>query len=283
MRDNLAALAEFRRLGRLLLEEKVEFVLLKGGAYIGDLYADPGARRLTDIDLLIRQADVGRAARRLARAGYQGEVTASFPGNRRFEMWLASEGACRFEFHWGLGTAWSSVDLEALWERSRSGLLEDIPCRRLDPRDAVPYHAAHLAEHYFGPSLKWVIDLREMLRHWRPEPRAVADECRAWRARTALSLALTHVQKLFPGEVSADWLQYLSTGGARRAVLALYRTDSPLDLFSPSHASIWRYPLRCLALDGVTDVLRLALRALSRESRWLHAFNSPRPPWKRLD
>lgn len=283
LHDNLAALAEFRRVGTLLREEGVEFALLKGAAYLGDLYQDLGARRMTDIDLLIRQRDAGRAARRLARAGFRGEVSVVYPGNRRFEMWFASEAACRFEFHWGLGASGARVDPGGLWERSRPGILEDIPCRRLDPRDAVPYHAGHLAEHYFGPSLKWVLDLREMLKRWRPDPGAVAEACRAWRSRTALGLALTHLERLFPDEALTEWTRLLAPSAARRALLAIFRSDQPLDLFRITNSSRWRYALRCLTLDGGSDGLRLAGQAIARKGRRILRPGGTRPPWEWRD
>lgn len=281
--DNLAALAEFRRVGRLLLEERVEFILLKGAAYLGELYSDPGARRMADIDLLIRQKDAGRAARRLASAGFRGEVSIAYPGNRRFEMWLASRAACRFEFHWGLGTEWSGVRPEGLWERSRPAVLEDISCRRMDPVDAIAYHAAHLAEHYFGPSLKWILDLREMLRRWRPDPGIVAAASRDWRSRTALGLALAHLEELFPRELPPEWAPQLALGGARRALLGYFRADGLPDLFRVTNSSRWRYALRCLTLDGGTDALRLTARSLARNGRRLWGARAPQPPWEWRD
>lgn len=281
--DSLAALGEFRLLGRVLVEQNVPFILLKGGAYLCDLYDDPGARRLTDIDILIRRADVGRLARHLARTGYRGEVAIDFPWNRRFEMWRPADGACRFELHWGLGPSWSSADVERLWERSVPGHLEEIPCRRLAPRDALPYHAAHLAAHYFGPQLKWVIDLREMLRRWRPDLGLVTDGCRAWRARTATSLALTHVGRLFPGEVPSGWVDALAPGVLQRFLYGLYRSDAPLELFGVSNESAWRFPLRPLTVDGPGDALRLIFRglprALLRAARVRGFSGRVQPPW----
>ncbi|MBI1949833.1 MAG: nucleotidyltransferase family protein [Acidobacteria bacterium] len=281
--DSLAALGEFRRLGRALVEQSVRFILLKGGAYLYELYEDPGARGLTDIDILIRREDAGRLARHLMRAGYRGEIAVDFPWNRRFEMWRPADGACRFELHWGLGLPWSSAEIESLWERSVPGQLEGVPCRRLALRDALPYHAAHLAAHYFGPQLKWIIDLREMLRRWRPDLDLVADGCRAWRARTATSLALTHVARLFPGEVPPGWINRLAPGAFQRALYGLYRSENPLELFGVSNDSRWRFALRPLTMDGPGDALRLVLRAslrgLLRSARVRGLSGGVEPPW----
>jgi len=68
--DTLAALADFRVFGRLLEAERIPFILLKGSAYLFDLYDDPGQRQLTDIDLLIGPSDAVRLQKRLQRDGY---------------------------------------------------------------------------------------------------------------------------------------------------------------------------------------------------------------------
>ena len=262
--DSLAALAEFRLLGRFLVDLRVPVIVLKGGAYLNDLYQDPGTRRLTDIDLLMHREDAGRLARRLLDAGYRGETAVDYPWNRRFEMWRPVEGACRFELHWSILDDGPEALAERLWERSVPVSLEGVPCRRLDPVDAIPYHSAHLAAHYIGPQLKWVVDLREMLRQWRPDLAAVSTGCSTWRARTATSLALTHVSRLFPGEVPTGWIEALFPGRIQRALYGLYRSEEPLDLFRVSNESAWRFPLRPLTMDGPGDALRLGWKALGR-------------------
>ena len=198
-------------------------------------------------------------------------------------MWRPAEGACRFEVHWGLLDARPEALFEGLWTRSVPGRLEEVPCRRLAPFDALPYHTAHLAAHYFGPQLKWVVDLREMLRRWRPDFGAVSDGCRTWRARTATSLALTHVAKLFHGEVPSGWIEALAPGHLQRALYGLYRSDEPLELFGVSNESAWRFPLRPLTMDGPGHALRLGLkaigRAMARSVRVRGLSPAIEPPW----
>src|SRR5262249_36503830 len=52
--DTLAALGDFRRIGAILAAEDCPFILLKGSAYLFDLYPDAGQRPLSDIDLLVK-------------------------------------------------------------------------------------------------------------------------------------------------------------------------------------------------------------------------------------
>ncbi len=284
--DTLAALAEFRRLAAHLLAEQARFVLLKGMAYLLDLYPDPGERRLTDIDLLIRPQDAGRIARRLERSGFRGETDGHFPDNRRFEMWLPGPSPCRFEFHWSLGLPHRArVDQEEVWERACAAVLEEIPCRRLAIEDAILYHAMHAADHYFGPSLKWAIDLREMLRRWRPDRDALLERAARWRCRAALHLALRHVAKVFPGDVPDDLMRRTAPGRLRAALQRRYLARDPLSLLRVRGDSFWRYPLRCLMLDRAADAVRLTLEVLARPvTRPLARLRGAAvPPWRWRD
>ncbi len=284
--DNLAALAQFRGLAGHLLEEGVPFILLKGAAYLTDLYDDPGVRMLTDIDLLVRQRDVGRLARRLARAGYEGFWAYHQRDYRRFEMWLPREGRCHFEFHWWIGLPFRfAIDQEALWERSRATVLEEVPCRRLAPEDALLYHVAHLADHYFGPSLKWVLDLREMLRRWRPDPRVLEERAGSWRIRTALGLALEHLGKVFPGEVPEGLRERVVPGPVRRSLLRRYRSAQPIEMLNVPAGRWSPYLLRFIMVDRPSDALGAALRILARPltTPFVRAFGLADPPWTWTD
>jgi hypothetical protein len=262
MVDNLQALAEFKVVGRHLVEEGVPFILLKGAAYLIDLYDDPGARMLTDVDVLVRRADAERVALRLAGEGYQ--TLASEPESRRFEM-AAGRNGCRFEFHWWLGLPFRDrISQEDVWRRAMPGVLEGVACRRLAAEDAILYHAAHQADHYFGPTLKWAIDLREMLRLWKPDPDGLLRRAAEWRLRIALDLGLRHLDKLFPGDAPAPLRNGAATGSLRGRLLRPYLASDPLQVLLPDGGFLSRSALRCLLIDRPFDALAQALRVLVR-------------------
>ncbi len=280
--DNLAALADFRSLGGYLEREKVPFVLLKGAAYLVDLYADPGSRALTDIDILLRPGDAARVARYLAGAGYRGITGPNYPEDRRFEMFLPGEARCVYEFHWWLGLPLRMrIDQDALWSATRSGRLEGVRCRLLSTGDALLYHVGHLADHYFGPSLKWVLDLREMLRQWRPDMERIRCRSREWRVRVALYLALHHLSKLFPDEVPLELLRSLKPGRLRNALLSRVISPDPAELMQIAADSPARFLVRPLLLDSTLDAVRLSARVMLRPAATiLRRLGGRRPaPW----
>lgn len=279
--DSLAALAEFRAAGRILRDGTIPFILLKGAAYLLDLYDDPGARALTDVDLVVRPTDAGRAGRLLARAGYAGRVGPQYPEDRRFEMVLPGDGRCAFEIHWRLGAPFRfTVDQESLWSGARPATLEGVPCQVLGREHTLLYHVAHLADHYFGPSLKWLIDLREMLRRFAPDETRLAAAAGAWRIRTALYLALRHLALIFPADARPPLMERVRPGRVRRLLLESYLSSGPLEMMEVDRATFARYPLRLLLADRSRDALGLGLTVLSRP---LARLRRPVPPWEWSD
>ncbi len=283
--DNLAALGELKSVLPLLEEERVPFLLLKGGAYLADLYDDPGCRALTDIDLLIRPADAGRLARRLTRDGFAGE---SLPRSRKFEMWRPRPGEVRLEFHWWIGLARRfHFSQEDLWSRSVPCQLEGLTMRRLAPEDALLFHVAHQADHYFGPSLKWFLDLRQMFRRWDLDPAVVGARAATCGVRTPLALALEQLERLFPGEVPVGVRAKVGgLGKARRLLLRPYLSRDTLLLFDlPPPRSPGRYVLRLLLVDRKADIAALALEGCLRPLTLKvdRLLGRDQPPWAWAD
>jgi hypothetical protein len=262
MLDNLVALADFRAFARILQSEGIPFIVLKGGAYLFDLYDDPGERALTDIDLLIRPSDVSRLSRSLVEAGYlrvKGDDE-----YRRFEVTAAGDGRCRFEVHWWLGLSERAIDQDGVWARSGAAELEGIRHLRLARDDAVLYHVSHQADHFFGPSLKWMIDLRLMLRRWPLDVEFLIGKATTWRVRVPLSLAVLYVEKLFPGEARGCLKEALAPSALRRLLLSPILDSGPLGFMKVADGRLTRYIARCLLLDRPVDLLSGVARVLRR-------------------
>jgi len=139
---------------------------------------------------------------------------------------------------------------------------------------------AHQADHYFGPTLKWAIDLREMLRRWRPDVDGLLRRAADWRLRTALDLALRQIDKLFPGAAPLSLRGRATTGPVRGRLLRPFLASDPVQVLSPSGGLVSRYALRCLLIDRPIDALGQALRVLVRPiARRLGRGQRSDPPW----
>jgi hypothetical protein len=175
------------------------------------------------------------------------------------------------------------LDQDALWSASEPFSIDGVSYRRLGIHEAIVYHAGHAADHYFGPGLKWTLDLREMLRIWRPSPDRLLRLADAWGLRVALHLALVQVDRIFPGEVPAELLQGTAPGPVRRLGLSLLRSEEPAELFRGGGSGQARWLVRPLLIDAVGDVLAVSARVLRRPlvRAWRRHVTGQAPfPWE---
>ncbi|HET8947363.1 MAG TPA: nucleotidyltransferase family protein [Candidatus Polarisedimenticolia bacterium] len=283
--DSLSALGQLREVSQILEAERIDFLVLKGASYLADLYPDVGARQLVDVDLLVRPEGTAAVARKLVDLGFQGTVGEHYPEDERFEMVRPGHASdCGIEFHWRLGVEGRMrLDQEALWSAAEPFAIDGVPYRRLGIHEAIVYHAGHAADHYFGPGLKWTIDLREMLRTWRPSPERLLALAEAWGLRVALHLALVQVDRIFPGEVPAGLLRGTAPGLVRRLGLSLVRSGEPAELLRGGGGGQPRWFLRPLLIDAVGDVIAVSARVLRRPlvRAWRRHVSGQAPaPWE---
>ena len=281
--DTLAALGGLREVAPLLAAADAPFILLKGAAYLADLYTDAGARAFTDVDLLVPGEAVGPVARRLAAAGFAGAAGPEYPEDCRFEMHRPGPAPCRFEIHWRLGSGGRMrLDQQALWQRARAATVEGVACRLLAPDDALLFHVGHAADHYFGATLKWALDLREMLRLWNPDPQAIVEQARAAGLLTALHLALVQLDTLFPGAAPPAFLRATAIGPMRRAALSWARARGPAEFLRVGPAQRRRMALRPFLFDSFRDAAGVAATVLLRPAaRRRREAGGAALPWER--
>jgi hypothetical protein len=265
--DNLAALADFRAVASLLRDLGAPFLVLKGAAYLADLHDDPGCRLLTDVDLLIREEDAGRVARRLEAAGFKAGAATDFPHTGRFEFSPPGSGRCGFEFHRTLGLPRHfRIDAGEIWSRAEAVTLDGIECRRPGREDSLLYHVAHLADHYFGPSLKWILDLRAMLERWPLDGRVLVERAAGWRVRTALAIALDHLDRIFPGAAPPALVEAVRPGPLRSRLLRRALGVDPIEIAPIAESAAARLPIRWLSLDRPLDAAWLTIDAAFRRT-----------------
>jgi len=174
----------------------VPVVVLKGAYLAEAVYGDPAVRPMADIDVLVRQSDLGRAERTLLDLGYcsedepdvapfhaldchlppfyklaSEEIRAALPTYgldlRRPDL----EGAVKVEVHWSIeGQAAPGgrpvvyrphpIDIDLVWTRVEPVRLAGRDALALAPEDVLLHLALHYAFHegFYG-SLKKVCDV----------------------------------------------------------------------------------------------------------------------------
>jgi len=171
----------------------VQTVALKGPVLAERLYPDASMRRSTDLDLLIAEADIERAAAALEPLGYELEDGLAALYARRHHHHLRLAGRCppvielHFRAYVGFGV---TLPAEALLGRARPyRTAAGAPCWVLAPEDELLYLAVHAAGHCFD-RLLWLYDLKLfMTRHPSLHWNIVASRARALGVMAALALS----------------------------------------------------------------------------------------------
>lgn len=164
-------------LGEVLAELEdaaIKTVLLKGPILSERLYGDATVRLSTDLDLLIRPADLDRAVQALHPLGYKAPDGPAEQYYRRHHHHLALDRpkGPRVELHFRAFTGFGiEIRAEEFVERSgRYPSSRGLACSILSPEDELLFLAIHAAGHGLA-RLGWLYDIKIWLRkyphvHW---------------------------------------------------------------------------------------------------------------------
>jgi hypothetical protein len=211
-----------RAVAKALSAAGLSALLVKGAALALDVYPDPAARPMGDVDLLVRRADRDRVVAALRAAGATEHPHAGRPHSAELlaEVQLTvplGATSTLVEVHTSLDKLVARpVDEVAIFCRARAapglpGLL--IPA----PED----HALLVALHAANDGLRHPIaflDLELLLRRGL-DAGEIARRARAWEAGTATYAVLAAMRDLGAASVPPDLVRALAPGPLRRAAI----------------------------------------------------------------
>jgi hypothetical protein len=265
-------------------------VLLKGIAFANELYPEPAAREVGDIDLMMPAEFKQEVDRRLQEAGYKllTHGAAQPPGKRKSLLQRLSgkssggsvptahngndgEGETVFltqragydtllEIHYHLINLRAGGGKEDVF-RSRQELppqtrhlrLPEGEVLVLEPAAALLHALRHLALHHRFIGFRWHHDIALMLIRWEEllQPGQVLAQCRALNSEKILQVELALLREMFgPGILSEEAWQAWRFG-ALPWEYPLYR-----HLARGGKRSPWRELVRTLVAPGLRRQLR---------------------------
>jgi len=174
---------ECERILKKLHNASIENILLKGFSYMQDIYGNTAARRMSDIDLLIRPDDRLKVLEYLRAEGYSEYVTPSFRGSQNDFINLSDiKGEAHFirkigalivniDLHWKFRANFPMNDYLAMdrfpwWENCSTVLIGGTPATRLSPEMQFIHLALHFALHHQYTGLRWFVELGLFLRRF---------------------------------------------------------------------------------------------------------------------
>jgi hypothetical protein len=140
-----------------LASADIPVVVLGGAALAESAYDHPILRHCHDLDLLLRQPDLARAARLLI--GREFANASEPPTDTTTDITLVHTSGLPVELHSRLlAIPWYSVPLTEVWTRTRRHAVDGMPADILSPADTLLHVCAHASYSRSRESLRWVCD-----------------------------------------------------------------------------------------------------------------------------
>ena len=151
---NTRRLHELSKVLKVLKEEDITVIVLKGAHLAEVVYKKIGMRSMSDVDLLFRKEDLSRAQKKLMAKGY-------IPYCRRLPL----------DIHWNidLSIAHLNIDIDKVWERARPAFIGEVEVLVLCPEDLLLHLCTHLSFHHASfqfAGLRTFCDIRESIWHY---------------------------------------------------------------------------------------------------------------------
>jgi Uncharacterised nucleotidyltransferase len=169
--SNLRLTSELVRLLAWLEADGVLAIPFKGPVLAAAVYGNLALRAFSDLDVLVRPADVMRAHATLARQGYRPRLdltgTRAAVAQRRGHeaTFTRRDGAVTIELHWDVAPWFFTcpVDLEGMWARREPLELAGRTVSNLAAEDLLLVLCIHGSKHLWA-RLQWIADTAELVR-----------------------------------------------------------------------------------------------------------------------
>jgi len=258
--------AELFRLLERFVEAGVEIVTTKGPALSVRCYGDPGMRQYSDLDLVIREADIRRATQAMLDLAYEPRVPLTaidakkIPGEYAFRK---SGTQLLVEFHTERTFRYHPrpLQIEKIFQRRAVVTVDgrDVPALSLE--DELILICVHGAKH-FWERLMWIADVAALIARQAPDwdrALAIAHEVGAERIlRLGLCLAWGVLGADLPTQVEVDVRSDRTVAKLVKQIESRLASREPHTIAILERAT-FRVKMRGGLLPGAAYLLRLSL------------------------
>jgi hypothetical protein len=224
--ENVRRFHELGRVLRAFAERGVAVIALKGAHLAPLVYEKMALRPMSDIDLLLREADLAAADETLRRLGYLAEGSnARFVEEHLHASYVLPGKEWLIEVHHNLEmpVAPLRIDTAGLWRRASPAVIAEAPALVLCAEDLLLHLCLHASAHHaFDFGLRPLCDIAETLRCYGGELEWAALVARAkeWGAGRSVYLTLLLADKLVGAALPAGLLAALDSGDLDPSLLA---------------------------------------------------------------
>lgn len=168
LRDTAAAL-------RLLEENGIRTMVLKGVHLAADVYDEPSFRGMADVDIMVDRSELARAETLFVERGWgplpRPDVDRFCErSNHLAKLWKPQSSVLEIHYHIERPTSPFRIPVEDLWATARPVTLEGVSTLGLAPEELIIHLCIHASYHhrYSRAPLKALLDVRAVLQQSGP-------------------------------------------------------------------------------------------------------------------
>ncbi|MGN6693344.1 MAG: nucleotidyltransferase family protein, partial [Aquihabitans sp.] len=207
---------------------EVPVMLLKGMPLALHAYPDIGRRPMSDVDVLVPTADIGRAVELLLAAGWVGGEGRPLPRSwrARHSAPLVHPDGGHIDVHHVPGVPFmgggdGATEVPEVWAGQRPSELAGRPVGLPAPEDLLLNVVVHGVTSIPGWSSRWIADAVVLLRTHEVDWARLVDHARRHRVVLPVRSALRYLEEAFDAPIPADarwdlWADPVSAGDRRR-------------------------------------------------------------------
>lgn len=249
------------------------WAVLKGAALANTVYPDPLQRLFSDVDILVRPADLKDVTEALVESG--GRILdknwSLMASDRRGQVHLRLPSGTLVDLHWSLLNSGQvrdrftlpTEDLLTRLDKTTTPIGTVIPI--LSDVDQLAHVALHAALSG-GHRLSWFVDVDRMVRDGFTDWEELVSRAAAWQGRAAIGGVLLRTQRVLGTPVPIAVFDELSN---RRTTLLV----AALDRWAPA-GTARHDPGSALVMSSLRDTGSTA--SIPRLNRWVHPGGAAR-------
>jgi hypothetical protein len=163
---------ELKTLSRSLGDEGIDHILLKGPYLSEVIYERADLRYYTDLDLMVREREVGASGRVLEELGYDLiESDDSIFDQGKTQTHFFKPGCLPIDLHWetvNLPTHEGAfrIDIDDIWATAEMASIDGIEILSLSPEELLIFQCMHMTAHHDFNRLLWFKDVEQVIRRF---------------------------------------------------------------------------------------------------------------------
>lgn len=220
---------ELAEILKLFEDNNINVILLKGAALFKLIPKYEAIRTMSDIDLLVKEKDIGIAIDLMGKLKYISCVPWKLDKERETLLEYDAEipfsnGKICAEIHWCLipnkiYKLTTKIDMDKIWEESLPTHINDIKTLILSPENLLLHLCLHLSVSHTFSGLKWHRDISEVINYYNDKINwdEIIEKSNEWNIRKAVYYTLYFSKELFNtpipntvlGKLSSDRFKFI--------------------------------------------------------------------------